>query len=124
MKREEFKITLSLSVDEVNQLAGLTALINAFKEKRGDKLHFSETEALALAVTLGLKESIEKEAEFYRSFLEKPQSERDGEEGDVPTRNPAPDEQSETIFVSEAVLLNASLGGLGDVEGKVAYESG
>ena len=105
MKREEFKITLSLSVEQVNQLSGLTALENAFQAKRGIESHYLEIDVLSSAVAdlveAHLMKYLEERKELFLLDMDDAQSEDDGGEGNVPTRNPspeaAPDEEPETL---------------------------
>ena len=105
MKCERFKVILSLTVEQVNQLSGLTALENAFQAKRGIESHYLEIDVLSSAVAdlveAHLMKYLEERKELFLLDMDDAQSEDDGGEGDVPTRNPspeaAPDEEPETL---------------------------
>ena len=105
MKCERFKVILSLTVEQVNQLSGLTALENAFQAKRGIESHYLEIDVLSSAVAdlveAHLMKYLEERKELFLLDMDDAQSEDDGGEGDVPTCNPspeaAPDEEPETL---------------------------
>ena len=106
MNREEYKITLSLSVEQVNRLTGLTALVNACNDKRGFE-HYSESDVLKLALEgdMALFKVFKDCEKFYSWLLGDLRSEDNGEAGDVPARNPSPEEatpkEAETVSNGE-----------------------
>lgn len=102
MNYEEYKITLSLSVEQVNRLAGLTALVNACNDKRGFE-HYSESDVLKLALEgdTALSKVFKDCEKFYSWLLGDLQSEDDEKTGDVPARNPSPEEATPPQLVKD-----------------------
>lgn len=100
MKREEFKVTLSLSVEQANQLSGLTAVMNAYQASRGIESRYLEVDVLSSVVTSLVENFLIEYIEEQKQLLlhgHEAQLAEDGEAGDVPTRNPTPDEEPETL---------------------------